>query len=96
MSSRKSALRPWRAIALLLAGLVALLLSLYAAFFAFGSFYLGTDSLGESLTRIWMVRLAWTAVGVLVAIALFWCAYLCFAKCHELRRPPQTLQHGKS
>lgn len=75
---------------------MALLLSLYAAYFAFGSFYLGHDNPGESLTKIWMVRLGWTGLGLLVAIAFFWCAYLCFTRCHELRRPPQTLQHGKS
>jgi hypothetical protein len=96
MAAGKPALRPWRAFALLLAGLVALLLSLYAAYFAFGSFYLGHDNLGESLTKIWIVRLAWTGLGVLVAAALFWCAYLCFSKCHEMRRPTHTLQHTKS
>lgn len=79
---------------------MALSLSLYAAFFAFGSFYLGPDDLQESLSRIWMQRLALTGGGVIGAIAFFACAYFCFSKCHQLRRPPQTLQtqtlqHGK-
>lgn len=73
-----------RAAAFLVAAWGTIVLSIYAAFIAFNTFYLTPDDPHITLTLNWIERIGITAFAVVVLFALWALSYMCFAKRSEL------------